>query len=203
MKVMRDRDRKLTRAVICVLLSGMLLTACGQTDVTNAETTTIEIDKKGSIVNTIVEDFSKDYYDLSEMKDQISEEVDAYNSEQGEDLVTLQDAVKKSSNVRVTLTFKSVDAYADFNSVTLFMGTVSEAGKAGYTIPDTLVNSDGEKVAPDKLADDQKVIILSEKLTVDAPGAIAYAPAKAVISGKSVDLSKVTDDLSYIVLKAN
>jgi len=201
------KDYKINmRKFVCVLmLASLAITGCGKSsDITESEITAVYVGKDGNVINTIVEDFSASYYDVNEMKTEIEEEVSSYNSAKGQDLITLQDAVMEDTNVRVTMTYKNAATYSDFNSVIFFYGTYEDMNASGYSLPSTLTNSKGEKIDISAISNDQKVIVMEEKIGFFAQSKIAYASAGAVWNGNTnVDLSAIQDDLCYIVLKAD
>lgn len=201
----RDSRHNVLRLACALVIATFTITGCGKsTDVTKSESTAVYVGKDGRVIHTIVEDFSAGYYDLGELKTEIETEVNEYNSTKGQDLISLQDAVKEDANVRVTMTYKNTASYADFNKVTLFYGTYSDMKAAGYSLPNTLVDSKGEKIDVSSVSEDQMIIVMDEKIGLFTSAKIAYAPAGSVWNGsKNVDLSATNDDLCYIVLKAN
>ena len=183
------------------LIIGTLLVGCGQTNVTKADKTTIEISNDGSIIQQIVEDFSEPYYDFSEMEKEINSEVSAFNSSKGKDLISIQDASKKDKKARVTMTYKDTDSYGEFNDVVLFMGKMKDAVKKGYNIPVKLVDSNKKQVNTSDFSDDSQVLILSEKISVLTSDSIVAGSIGTIFSNsKSVDLSKVTDEYAVLIL---
>ena len=60
---------KKTRAIIVSLMMMFLLTAC--TGEKSADTNTISVDKKGTVTETIVEEFAQSYYDADELKEMV------------------------------------------------------------------------------------------------------------------------------------
>lgn len=204
-KESKDLRRYVRRSVCVLMLVTIALTGCGKsTDVTKSETTAISVGKDGKVIHTIVEDFSASYYNLDEMKKEIEEEVSEYNSTKGQDLITLQDAVKEDTNVRVVMTYKDAATYSDFNSMIFFYGSYTDMKAAGYSLPSTLVDSSGAKIDVSGIAEDQMVVVMEEKIGFFSSRKIAYAPAGSVWNGsKNVDLSATKDDLCYIVLKAD
>jgi len=201
MKVLLKKRKLVATCALLGLVIG--LCGCANSSLLNSDVSCIKLDKKGAVTSLIVEDFSKDYYDFDELKEEISDTVTAYNSAKGVTLVTFDDATKKDSNVRVTMTYEDADTYSDFNDVIFFYGTYEEMTSAGYELPDTLTNSDGESIDKSIITSDMNVIVTSEKISIITPYKIAYYSKGAVIDGNyKIDLSESSDEYSFIIMNA-
>ena len=82
------------RIITLVLFAGLFMMSCGKDSVENkveaenemVATTGIQISKDGSIIETIVEDFSSEYYEEDSLKNMILSEVAEYNKSSDEDI---------------------------------------------------------------------------------------------------------------------
>ena len=79
--------RKTLTLILAIVCLTAALTGCG--DDGGVTETTIEVKKNGSVVHTIVEEFSEEYYDLEELMDVMQESCEAYNGGAGKKAVTV------------------------------------------------------------------------------------------------------------------
>ena len=94
-----------------ILLAVLLLWGCGEKDAdlgdemtveaAEAVTSELEVQKDGSIVETLVEDFGKDYYTEDTLKNMILAEVAEFNGSHGEAQVSV--GKLEQNNGEVTL----------------------------------------------------------------------------------------------------
>ena len=111
--------------LICML---SILAGCGGS--VPAEST-IALDKKGKITDTIVEEFDKDFYDSEELQSEIESELAEYNKNFAADHVTLKKFEVKDGTATLQLVFDGSEYYEDYMEMTLFTGTVAEARAEG------------------------------------------------------------------------
>ncbi len=143
------------------------------------DTTTVSFDKDGGVTETIVEDFSQPYYDVEELKSDITSEVSAYNSKVGdEQAVTLGDVeLGEDKVIRVEIHFKTCEDYKTFNEKELFWGTVADAYGAGYEFTSMRdVQQEGVVLSASDVLEkgDMHMIILEEAQQIIVPGKICY-----------------------------
>ena len=164
-----------------LLLTGSLsclLCACSML-VGEVDTTTVSFNKDGAVTETIVEDFSQPYYDMGELKSDISSEISAYNTNAGEEDAVVLGEVKLDDDktIRVEMKFKSYADYKVFNEKELFWGTVAEAYSAGYEFTSMRdVNQEGVVLSAGDVLEkgDMHMVILEEAQQVIVPGKISY-----------------------------
>lgn len=146
-----SRNRK--TGACAVLMAFMVLTGCGQAKAPNTmDATTIVLSDKGALTVYLVNEFGKEYYDISGLASMAAKEAAEYNTEKQkgekapitvEKVEALEDADNK---VLVTYKYDSPDTYMDFwnflsqrygytpkgQGGILFYGTVKEAQEKGY-----------------------------------------------------------------------
>ena len=127
--------KTLTLIFMIVCLTVALVGCGGDPEVTE---TTIEVRKNGSVIHTIVEEFSEEYYDLEELMSVIQESCDAYNDSAGRKAVSVGDVEVTDGVLTAVMTYASVSDYASFNGQALFAGSIRDAYNAGYTLDVTL-----------------------------------------------------------------
>ena len=174
---------------VCLLCFCLFLAGCSEQV---PEENTIAVDKKGVVTYTVVEDFEKDFYDAEELQGDIEKEIADYNQKFGSDPLTLKSFGAEEGKAVMQLQFAEAryyeEYYREFAGAELFVGTIGDAGKAGYHLEGELLGADGSLTdwsqikEPEKL----KVLITNEALQVQVPGDIQYvSPSGSVtILGK-------------------
>lgn len=164
------------------------LAGCGSSE-SAVTATTIEVKKDGSVIHTIVEDFSEDYYDLEALEREIQDACDTYNASAGEGSVTVGEAVVEDGVLTVRMTYQNAAAYAGFNKQALFSGTVKDAYNAGYDLDVTLysIQDDGETIGKDDLLNmgEQHIVILREAVDVRVWDKVLYVSGDVLKTGDS------------------
>lgn len=161
--------------LLSLILSAFLFTGCS--NVGDIEQNTIVENKDGTILGVIVEDFSDSKYVSDELKAMLEEEVASYNSQAGEDKITLQSyEITEDKKVKLVLKYASDSDYAQFNEETLFTGTVSEAYEAGYEFADMSSVTDGTALGKADVLEKgtMKIAIFEERVNVQVNGKVAY-----------------------------
>ena len=169
--------RKMKTLLTVGILSG-LLCACGMFG-GKVDTTTVSFDKNGAVTETIIEDFSQPYYDVEELKGDISAEISGYNSKSGdaEAIVLGEVELSEDKQIRVEMKFKTYADYKAFNEKELFWGTVADAYGAGYEFTSMRdVNQEGVVLSAADVLEkgDMHIVVLEEAQQIIVPGKICY-----------------------------
>lgn len=176
------------KAVIAVLSIVMMISicACNSQSPDKIGATTIYVDNKGKVIETVVEDFSMPHYDEEELNKSIEEEMTAYNESVGKEAVNLEYFKVENGIVKTQMTFESAADYEAFNNVEFFTGTIADALAAGYSMDVTLKNP----------ANDEETIGIHEILTIqDKQVMIIQAPTRLRTESK---ILYVSDDTAVI-----
>ena len=190
---------------ICIM-AAVLFTFCGcaEGEYDFAETT-ITVEKRGKIKESIVESFDKDYYDIEELKGEFTDSVASYNESIGGDEIELKKIELKDSQIYVDLEFTGPSDYESFIGEKLFVGTVGDAYDNGYTMDVVLKGVDrGDKIDKLKIMgmSDHSIIILSEHARIRTFRDIAYVSANVdVIDSREARVLNESDGLAYLILK--
>lgn len=169
--------RKLIVAGLFIILCTGLLSGCSQQ--TDVETSTVFIEKKGSVVSVDVEKFDKEYYEAEELENYIEKQVEEYGGKDG--------GVEKSSfdvkdgKAKLKMRYDSYEDYANFNGIEFYSGSVVTAQAEGYDF-DTEFYSVSENLKEQKAVDskkvleddDNKIAIIKANVDVSVPGKILY-----------------------------
>lgn len=205
------------KKILLPLLAVFLLGGCGKTTV---EVTTIAIQKDGSIVHTMIEDFGEESVDT--LQSMMEEKVAAYGSASGAEGDITVDAVEaEEGTVKVVMTYPDAEAFDGFMNMDVvtvdpalrapfFYGTVEEAYMQGFDLEITLQSVEGEETLSGKsdilALGENKIIIYDNEMNLGAPVQIStqeeplYISDNVTVAGKkSVEVSE-TDELAYILL---
>ena len=193
---------KKRRLLVAVTGLSLLLGACGFME--DVDTTTISVDKKGAVKETIIEDFDKDYYDAAELSQMIEQEITEYNSRfsaDGNVELSACEEIGEGAQIKVVIEYASSTDYQNMNGRVLFAGTVSDAYNAGYEFV-SMQSADGQSVDAAKVLElgDKHMVISEEALSIKAAGKILYVSEGVSIAGdKTAVLPDDGEKLSYII----
>ena len=192
-----------------ILLAGLLLWGCGEQTTeeqveVNVETTSacaIEVMEDGSILETITEEFSQEYYDEESLKNMILSEVAEFNRSHGNDTISVDKLENKKGKVSVEIRYPSAEIYTEYNTDeynnrALFHGTVSEAYAAGYSLDISMTDVKGEETIgkAELLGMGEENILISEApLQIKVPGKILYVGEKVETDSKD-EAHMLTDE---------
>lgn len=186
-----------------------LMSGCGSMDV---DSNTISVEKNGKIMEGLVEDFSKDYYEEAELEAYINQAVDDYAATHKKGDVKVSDYRVEDQKAYLTLKYKNADSYGDFNGVDIFHGTVVEAQAEGYDFDTSFLKvedgktgarTDAKKVLEEE---ENKVFILHENMDIVVPGTILYVSEGVEVTSKdTVKIPKKEDtavaQVVYVIYK--
>lgn len=197
--------------MICVTFG---LTGCGEQEVVPVTEPTLEVLEDGQLLAWLVEDFDKDYYNLSELDTMVREEAEAYNeaarifvTEAGQVPVTVQSvamAEDGSKKVIVGLLFANSRVYEDYFETDLFYGTVAEAAAAGYELSAALTSvKDGSIFTNEDVEKNSKrnILIMEDSVVVRCAGKVLYIGNNASLTEEGfVDCSQ-SEGIKLIITK--
>lgn len=164
----------------CLFLSGCSLPNSNRN-------VTVAVDETGKFTETIVEETNGEDFTESELEEYIDEQIQAYDpSDSGK---VRADSVKVGDDsVKIVMIYESYKDYAGFNGLVCFLGTLSEAEKAGYDLSSlTFVDSDGKEADKEVLEErkkEWKVLILNTPCYVRAPDKILYTTTNVTVTGR-------------------
>ncbi|MDO4332238.1 MAG: hypothetical protein Q4C58_06060 [Eubacteriales bacterium] len=186
-----------------VMMLGLAGCGSGESAVT---ATTIEIRKDGSVIHTIVEEFSEDYYDVEALGREIQDACDSYNATAGSGAVATGEVEVTDGVLTVQMTYQNASAYAGFNKQALFTGSVKDAYNAGYDLDVTLysIQDDGEAIGKEDLLNmgEKHIVILREAVDVRVWNKVLYVSGDVVKTGDSrLVMVGGGNELSYIVFE--
>lgn len=159
----------------------LLLAACSSTG--DVKESVISVKKDGTVSHVIRESFDESYFDLEELQDEVLEAVVSYNSQQGEEKVTvtrvqlMDDGMTDGGSITdVEMEYQSAEDYAGFNRETFFVGTPQQAQSAGFDLNRVYVGA----------GDDTQTIGMSELLSTDGVQLLITDTQQLIVSEKKL-----------------
>lgn len=186
------------KSILTLLFLSVLLCACGEKNTEESEPaaitgTEIEILKDGSIVETITEEFTKEYYDETNLRDILLAEIEDFNKSMENGNITVDKFENTDGKLTVSMKYPSSDIYTayntdPYNNKSLFCGTVAEAHDEGYTFDISLTDTKGENaIGKDDILGmgSSKILIADAPSRVKVTGKILYIGENISVSGKN------------------
>lgn len=205
---------------VSILLTAFLLAGCGEDkapEVMENETmslTAIVVQKDGSIIETITEDFSKDYYNEDNLRSMVLGEVADYNNGSEEGNISVDKFESENGMIVVQMKYPSPEAYKEYNTNqyndnSFFYGTVAQAYDSGYSVDVLLTDIKGEEtIGKEELLDmgESRILITDTPMRVKLPGRIKYAGEHVTVVDKNQALMQADENGEaqgpyYIVFK--
>lgn len=206
-----------------ILVTALLLGGCGKNEMSNSAETiqagkissaVIELQKDGSVVETITEEFTKNYYNEENLKNMLLSEVADYNNGSENGNLSVERFENKEGKLMVQLKYPSTDAYTDYNTnqyndSTIFCGTVAEAYDAGYSFDISMTDSKGEEtIGKEELLGmgENRMLITKVPVRVKLPGKIMYAGENIIVESRNQAIMQADENgdalgTYYIVFK--
>lgn len=191
---------KKTVLFIIVLLSFLALVGCSKEEIfistDDVNTNTILVKRDGSIYAAIVEDFNKSYYDLSELNEFISAEVNKYNGNLGSNEVVIEELELKNGRAILILRYSKMEHYSSFNEVPAAYYSASTQDVA-LELPDQYVNAKKNSVVDKETAMKNvknKVLVLYEPYEIIVEGDIKFYSNNATLLEGNKIISSYSED---------
>lgn len=205
------------KKILPLFCLALLLGGCGKSE---AEITTIAIQKDGTIEHTMIEDFTEDSVDL--LKNLMLEKAAEYNKSISDGSITVETVEAGEGVVRVVMTYPSAADFDGFMNMDVvdvdpalrapfFYGTVEEAFTEGYDLGVSLHGVENDNLIQGKedllLLGGNKIIIYDNQMNLGAPvqismpESILYISDNVTISGKNLVEISDTEEVAYIVLE--
>jgi len=163
---------------------------------------TILAKANGQLQVATVEDFNKPYYTLNGLIEFVTNEINVYNQNVGEEKIRIDNIQLKNGKAIVLLTYTGMDQYCAFNQVTAayFSGGIEDNP---LNIPATLVSAkDGSTANSDEVMKDgkYKILVMNEPYEIIVDGAIKYYSDNAILVEKDIVQSS-TEGMTVVVFK--
>jgi hypothetical protein len=196
------------KLVLCTITLLLVLSTFGcskkdlNIDAEQITSDTLVAKSNGQLQVATVEEFDKDYYQLSELEEFVSEEIKVYNQKAGGDKIAIEDLQLKNNKAVMVLTYSGMDQYAAFNEVTAayFNGGVTNIP---LSLPDKLKDAKNDSFINTNEAlqnTKYKVLIINEPYDIIVDGKIKYYSENAVMVENN-KIQSAADDMTIIVFK--
>ena len=194
--LMKIKKRFSSLGAIAVLtVCSVLFSGCMTVDHENRST--FELREDGSVTQTIVDD-SDGSVTGEELENYINESITQFQNTNSGESVALETCRVSSGKVNITLVYSSASAYAAFNNVSCFNGTLKEAYDAGYDLNRSFYFDNGVSVPYFELPRycyGSRVLILEEAVDVTIPGELQIVSAGITVGADgSISVDENPDD---------
>ncbi len=189
---------------IIVTLFLLLFTACGRKEEEAEQSTVIVSDKK--IEEIIIGDFGSEYYNVTELQEQIQGWIEQYTGLQGTgEKVVLKGCETRGGFAVIHMEYATPADYKNFNGKEFFHGTVAQAYEAGYSMDGHLIDiTKKETMSRNEILEQGgcHIVILEDPLLVRTEGKIlAVSENVEVVSAKEALVQEGSKELSYVMYK--
>ena len=192
--------------ITIVMISFFTFTGCKKEEIfintDDITTNTILIKRDGSIYATIVEDFDKSYYNLTELNEFVAEEVNAYNQKIGSTEVTIEELELKNSKAILLLKYSKMAHYSAFNDVPAAYYSASTENVA-LELPNQYVNAKRDTVVDKSTAmknGKNKVLVLYEPYEIIVEGDIKFYSSNATLLENNIVKSN-SDNMTVVIYR--
>lgn len=185
-------------STICILAAVALLAGCGSSF--QPAVTSLYIQKNGEITQAIVESFEKEYYSDKEFQSMIEKEVDAYNSNYGEERITIERLEVIDDTLYLLLDFKDADTYEHYNETYCFSGTIDGALDEGLSFNMDFKDAEYEMYSTSEVTEkkNNSVIVLKDEGIVQLEKPVKYVSNNVeIISEHMVQVMPIEDEDEY------
>lgn len=186
--------KKIILIAVMVLLLPVLF-GCKKTNIElkaeDIHTDTILVREDGTVQSAIVEEFGKEYYDLSELDAFTTKEIEKYNKSASPDAITKQSLILNEGDAVLILNYTSLEHYNAFNEVKSSLYSAKEA-LANKKLPDSFLSvKDGSSVSKETALKNEKykVFFINADTDVIVNGKIMYYDNAVLVNKNKVEAS--------------
>lgn len=196
---MKKRQKQKLLQMTALFLAAGMLTACGnkkevkKTELSVdgiAQEATLLLKEDGSVQSAIQESFDKDYYDKTELRTFIADQLSDYTKEHGADSVSLGDVGVADKQAVAIFSYPNVGSYAEFNEVSAALVSVKEASDQGALEGD-FTDMEGNVVTSDKITkeSENQVLIFEGGTRFESEAPIECVKGATLIDDYTADIS--------------
>ena len=188
------------------ILSILMLAGCSKKEIfistDNVTDNTILVKRDGSLYVAIAEEFDKSYYNLDELNEFITKEVNSYNDKQGSKEVTIEELELKNGKAVMILGYTKMAHYSAFNNVPAAYFS-SDTENVALELPsqylDARKNTQVDKDTAFKSGKNQ-VLVLYEPYEIIVEGDIRYYSDNATLVDES-KLKSDSEEMTVVIYK--
>ena len=180
------------RYLAVLLMAGCMLTGCGILGGFSPEVSGISIDKKGGITEVVREMFDESVYSKEELEQQLTSEIEAYNTASGDEYIKEKNLKVKDGVAQLKMTYASAKDYIAFNNVEFYSGNVVGAVQQGYmfegvfkTVTSGSVDGASSMWGSSIIrGTNYPTVVFNGPLLVEVPGEILYVSENVNVTDK-------------------
>ena len=153
------------------------------------EETTLVVSEDGTWTEALIERMDQPYYDTTELKNLVDETVKAYNAQAGDLAVTTDEFTVGENGVTLKMTYKDAAAYAGYNQVAAFEGSMLQAQMEGFLflndfrkVADGVTGSDVMSNEEPLSHKEYQVLVTDLTHKVIMPEKVKYVSANAAVA---------------------
>ena len=214
---MKNYKKWLILAAACLSYCTLFFTGCSEEQeavYVPVTENSVEAAADGRVIGYIVEDFDKEYYDITELGDMVRAEIEIYNEKNASlsteagrapvivDKVSM--AEDGSAKAVVELNFQNAAVYEDYMGTELFYGTLAEAEAAGYQLAGQLNSvKKGEALTAEQINknSDWRVLIVEDTLWIRPGAKVQYLSGNVSLTDEGLVDGNTSEELKYIIIK--
>ncbi|CUH92023.1 hypothetical protein [Herbinix luporum] len=170
-----------------ILLSFIVLVGCKKKEFLltsdDVSANTLLMKRDGSLLVATIEDFSKEYYNLSELNDFVTGEINAYNKKVGSDEISIEELEIKNGKAIMILRYSKMEHYSEFNKVpAAYYGT--DLKEVDLELPSQYIKAGKDKVVDMETAmknSKNKVLVVYEPYDIIVEGDVKFYSDNATL----------------------
>lgn len=189
-----------------MLLSFIILAGCKKKEVflssDDVTANTFLVKRNGKLYVAIVEDFDKSYYNLSELNEFVTKEVNAYNQKVGSEEVTIEELELKNGKVIMILCYSKMAHYSAFNNMPAAYYS-ADTQNVALELPSQYVEAGKNDLVDKDTAmknGKNKVLVLYEPYEIIVEGDIKYYSDNATYLQEN-KVRSMNDDITVVIYK--
>lgn len=199
-------DMKKALLYTIMLLSFIILAGCKKKEVflssDDVTANTFLVKRNGKLYVAIVEDFDKSYYNLSELNEFVTKEVNAYNQKVGSEEVTIEELELKNGKVIMILCYSKMAHYSAFNNMPAAYYS-ADTQNVALELPSQYVEAGKNDLVDKDTAmknGKNKVLVLYEPYEIIVEGDIKYYSDNATYLQEN-KVRSMNDDITVVIYK--
>lgn len=159
------------RWILSGLMVGILLLSGCSSSLDSITENTMILEKKGSISDISVEDFSGNTYNMEDLRRFVQEEIESYNTGAGAENIVLEELNTDSDQVWLQLSYMGMEDYNSFNGTDYVLSDLADTRISGaFTSA-----ADGSTVKAEDITEaDLKVLKIGDAMDIICRGKVLY-----------------------------
>lgn len=201
-------DQFMKKFTLCSVITifFLMLVGCKKEEIVistdSVQTATILINDDGTVQAATVEEFDKEYYNLSELQTFITEQINDYNQTQEGEGILLESLELVDGKAVMILNYTTMEDYSLFNQVEAYYSTIEGLSTSGIILPDAFISASDGAFASQELATKNskyQVVAIDEDIDLMVDGTIKYY-SNGILADDS-KLQTGSDGKAYVIFK--